>query len=63
MMLLNGYLYCASNFIQQMENISVYVAADRIDKELLREIIAAHIALEQDNEELKLKIALAIMPQ
>jgi death-on-curing protein len=60
MLLLNGYLYCASSFIREMENISYHVAAGNIDKDLLREVIAAHLAEESDNEVLKLKILNAI---
>ncbi|ADU67305.1 death-on-curing family protein [Desulfurispirillum indicum S5] len=60
MLLLNGYLYCASSFIREMENISYHVAAGNIGKELLRELIAAHLAEESDSEELKLKIWHAI---
>ena len=60
MLLLNGYLYCTSRFIQEMENISYHVAAGNIDKDLLREVIAAHLVEESDNEALKLKILHAI---
>jgi death-on-curing protein len=60
MMLFNGYLYCAGSFLWEMENISYHVAAGRIDKDLLREVIAAHLAGESDSEELKLKIWHAI---
>jgi death-on-curing protein len=61
MLLLNGYLYCTGRFIREMENISYHLAAGRIDKELLKEIIHAVIYEELDtNEELKLKIIHAI---
>lgn len=60
MLLFNGYLYCSSQFLREMENISYHVAAGRIDKELLGEIIAAVIHEELDSEELKLKILEAI---
>lgn len=60
MLLFNGYLYCASNFILAMENISYHVAAGSISKELLRELIAAHLADESDDEGLKLKLLEAI---
>ena len=60
MMLINGYLYCATPFLREMENVVVQVADDTIDKELLGEIVEAHIAQDTDNEELKLKIYLAI---
>jgi death on curing protein len=60
MLLFNGYLYCVAQFLRGMENISVLVASDHISKELLREIIAACLAGDDDNEELKLKIAVAL---
>ncbi len=61
MLLLNGYLYCVSRFLRDMENISRHVAASLIDKDLLHEIITAFLAEEMDgNEELKLKIYHAI---
>lgn len=60
MLLFNGYLYCASSFIRDMENISYHVAAGRIDKGLLHEVISAHLAEEADDEILKLKIYHAI---
>lgn len=60
MLLLNGYLYCAGPFIREMENISYHVAAGRIDKDFLYEIICAFIGEDMDNEELKLRIFQAI---
>ena len=60
MLLLNGYLYCSGNFIREMENISYHVAAGRIDKELLGEIITAVLEDEIEAEALKLKILNAI---
>lgn len=63
MLLLNGYLYCASSFIREMENISYHVAAGNIDKDLLHETITAYINDDSENEELKLKILLAISVQ
>ena len=56
MLLFNGYLYCVHRFLHEMENISYHVAAGRINKELLHEIICALIAEDMDSEELKLKI-------
>src|SRR3989339_292882 len=38
-LLLNGYVFIANDFMKVMENISYHVAAGKIDKELLREII------------------------
>lgn len=60
MLLLNGYVYCASRFIAKMENICWHVAAGSIGRELLREIVANTIDEEFDDEELKLKIIDAI---
>lgn len=59
-LLLNGYVFVAGRFIHEMENISYHVAAGRIDKSLLRDIIAAVIHDEMDDESLKLKIWKAI---
>jgi death on curing protein len=47
-------------FIREMENISYHLAAGKIDKDLIHEIIEAIILDEIDNEELKLKILKAI---
>jgi death-on-curing protein len=60
MLLLNGYLYCTSRFIREMENISYHVAANHIDKELLHEVITSFINNNEDDETLKLKILNAI---
>lgn len=60
MLLFNGYLYCAGQFIRDMENISYHVAAGSIDKDLLHEIIVAFLSEEMENEGLKLKIFNAI---
>jgi death on curing protein len=61
MLLLNGYLYCVNRFLREMENISYHVAAGRIDKELLKDIIHAVLYEEMDTDEsLKLRIVQAI---
>jgi len=62
-LLLNGYLFVAGKFLREMENITYHVAADRIDKQLLGEIMTAIINGEEDDEELKLKILHAINNQ
>lgn len=56
-LLLNGYVHCAQSFIREMENISYHVAAGKIDKPFLQEIIHAviHDTFNED-EELKLRI-------
>jgi death-on-curing protein len=60
MLLFNGYLYCTSRFLHEMENISYHVPAGNIDKDLLHEIITAFLAEEMDDEGLKLKIVNAM---
>ncbi|MBC8383346.1 MAG: type II toxin-antitoxin system death-on-curing family toxin [Candidatus Cloacimonetes bacterium] len=57
---LNGYVFRISDFITEMENISYHVAAGKIDKDFLKEIITAILYDESNNEELKLKILNAI---
>jgi len=56
MLLFNGYLYCSGRFLREMENISYHVAAGRIDKALLHEIITAVINGDENDEGLKLRI-------
>lgn len=53
---LNGLEYCVDRFIIEMENISVHVADNRIDKDLLHEIIYSIINEDDFSEELRLKI-------
>jgi len=53
---LNGLDSMVSRFIIEMENIAVHVADNRIDKDLLFEIITSLIYEEDYSEELKLKI-------
>ena len=57
---LNGLDSFVSKFIIEMENISVLVADNLIDKELLHEIISSLIYEEDYSEELKLKIIAAL---
>ena len=59
-LILNGYLFIAGRFIREMENISYYVAAGRIDKALLGDILTAFLNGQQDSEEIKLRILNAI---
>ncbi|SMG40648.1 Fic family protein [Dethiosulfovibrio salsuginis] len=59
MLLDNGYLYCASRFIREMENISANVAAGKIDKALLLDIVTDFI-YEDEDESLKLRTINAI---
>lgn len=53
---INGLSYCVNRFIIGMENISVDVADNRIDKELLGEIVYSFINEDDFSEALKLKI-------
>lgn len=59
-LILNGYLKWSGKFIQEMENISYHVAAGKIDKDLLSEIIHSIINKPEFSEELKLKIVKCI---
>ncbi len=60
MLLLNGYMSITEKFIRDMENISEQVGTGIIDKDLLHEVICAHVRFEPDNEQVKLKILEAI---
>ncbi len=57
---LNGFDFKVSYFIREMENISVHVADNRIDKELLHEIITSILYENEFSEEIQLKIINAI---
>lgn len=57
---LNGLSYCTTRFFLEMENFAVYVAANLISQDLLHDIITSIIYEDDYNEELKLKIALAL---
>lgn len=60
-LLLNGYLSIAETFLAKTENISLNVAASKIDKELLRKIMEAIMNGSYDEDEaLKLEIYNAI---
>lgn len=60
-LLLNGYLSVAETFLSKTENISLYVAASKIDKELLHKIMTAIMNGTYDEDEtLKLEILNAI---
>lgn len=60
-LLLNGYLSIAETFLSKTENISLYVAASKIDKDLLHKIMTAIMNGTYDEDEsLKLEILNAI---
>ena len=63
-LLFNGYMYCVSDFMQEMDNISYHLAAGKIDKEFFRDLIEAVINESYDeNEELKLRLLNAIQEE
>ena len=53
---INGYDFTVSKFINEMENIAVDVADNRVEKELLAEIISSILYEDDYSDELKLKI-------
>lgn len=53
----NGYMSAGRVFFREMENISYHVAAGRIDKPLLQEIMSAIINNTYDSDEM-LKLAI-----
>ena len=57
---LNGCGFIITKFLIETENIAVHVADNRIDKDLLHEIISSIIYEDDYSEELKLKIIHAI---
>ncbi len=57
---LNGYDFAITKFVLKMENIVVWLAENKISKELLAEIIRSLIYDEDYPESLKLNIAKAV---
>lgn len=53
---LNGYEYCVQHFVQQMENIVVWLAEGLIDKELLKDIIYSILYEDDYSEAVKLRL-------
>lgn len=56
---LNGYDYCVTDFIYRMENIVVWVAGNKIGKDLLKDIIE-DIIMEQERESTQLALIHAL---
>ncbi len=52
----NGYLYIIQKFAEKMESVSYQLAASKIDKELLHDIIYSILYEDDYSEELKLRI-------
>lgn len=57
---MNGFDYCIDRFVNELENIIVWVADNKISKNLLKEILYSIIYEFEQSEELKLKINSAI---
>lgn len=53
---INEFDHCIDEFIIEMENIAVYVADNKISKDLLRDIIGSILSEDTFNEGLKLKM-------
>lgn len=60
---LNGYDYCVTKFVFEMENIAVWLAEGKITKDLLNEIVTSLIFDDDYPEELKLRILQAVAPE
>lgn len=58
---LNGFDYVVKRFVQEMENIVVWVADNVIDKNLLHQIISSILYDDDFSEEVKLLILEAIL--
>ena len=53
---LNGYGYCVKKYVQEMENIVVWLADNKISKDLLLKLITSIIADDGYPEALKLEL-------
>lgn len=53
---INGYDYCIQSFVQEMENIVVWLAEGKISKDLLLRIVTSLILEEELSEALKLEL-------
>jgi len=56
----NGYLLVIQKFAHQMEMVSYQLAAGRIDKDLLHDIINSIVSEEEYSDSLKIRIANSI---
>lgn len=57
---LNSFDYIVHHFINEMENIAVWVASNAIDKDLLHKLISSIIYEDDYSEELKLELYRAL---
>ncbi|MDY0211785.1 MAG: type II toxin-antitoxin system death-on-curing family toxin [Desulfuromonadaceae bacterium] len=62
-LLLNGYVFAATRFMREMENVSYHVAAGLISKELLRTIVDELINEDELSESTKLAIVSALISE
>jgi death-on-curing protein len=53
---LNGFDYCVKKFVIEMENIVVWLAENKVSKELLHKIVFSIVYEDDFSEELKLQI-------
>lgn len=58
---INGAAFVINKYIQEMENVAVHVADNRINKDLLLEIVCEIIYKAEFSEAVRLKIAIALM--
>lgn len=56
---INGYHYCVPSFIEEMENIVVWVAENKVDKALLQKLITSLLVDDDYSESLKYELWMA----
>lgn len=54
--LMNGYMYLAKNFMQEMEAIGYHVAAGHIERELLTKVMRCIVNNEDYSESIKVEL-------
>ena len=57
---LNGYDYCVQKFVLEMENIVVWLAENKISKDLLLQLVTSLILDDEYPEALKLELIDAV---
>lgn len=57
---INGYDFCVKNFLLEMENIVVWVAENKVSKELLQKLVTSLIMDDEYPESLKMELLDAI---
>lgn len=56
---INGYHYCVSRFVEEMENIVVWVAENKVDKLLLQKLVTSLLVDDDYSESLKYELLMA----